>query len=139
MKLSLQIALGLIIAAGVIGVFRLAVAAAVLKTAEKELSEMTARMQARAEEQQRVQRVEADRHRKEEQRKQRQVALQEQQRREHERYVRERRAAFDNQYVAPEACATPPTPAALVECANRKMRAREQFFVEYDRARGARL
>lgn len=137
MKLSLQIALGLIIAAVVIGLFRLAVVTAVFKSADNEVAEMTERMQARAEERQRVQRVEADRRRKEEQHRQSQVALQEQQQRERERYVRERRAAFDAQYVTPDACAKPSTSVALVECANQKIRSREQFFAEYDRAPAA--
>jgi len=134
MKLLLQIALGLILAAAVIGLFRLAMATAVLKGTENEVAEMTARMQARAEEQQRIQKVKAERQRDEEQRRQRQVALQEQQERARERYLRERRAAFDAQYVAPEICDVPATTEALVECANHKMRAREQFFAEYDSA-----
>jgi hypothetical protein len=134
MKLSLQIAVGLILAAAVIGLFRLAMATAVLKGAENQVAEMTARMQARAEEQERIQRLKAERQREQEQRRERQVALREHQQQERERYLRQRRAAFDAQYVAPETCDVPATSEALVECANHKMRAREQFFAEYDRA-----
>lgn len=135
MKLSLQIALGLILAAVVIGLFRLAMVAAVFKTVETESSKLTQNLQGHVQAQKQAQAAEAERQRLAEEKRLREVAFQEQKERERERYIRERRAAFDAEYEPPEACNVPETSKALVKCANHKMRAREEFFAEYDRRR----
>lgn len=134
MKLPLQIALGLILAAAVLGLFRLAMVSAVFKVAESEGSRLTQNLQAHVQAQRQAQEVETERRRLAEEKRLREVTLQEQRERERERYLRERRDAFDAQYVTPETCDMPATSQGLVECANHKIRARYQFFAEYDRA-----
>jgi hypothetical protein len=46
-------------------------------------------------------------------------------------FERERRAAFDAQYLAPKGCDNPPSNTAFTECVNHKMRARQSFFNAY--------
>jgi hypothetical protein len=131
LKLPLQIALGLTLAAVVIGLFRLVMVSAVFKTVESEGSKLTQNLQSHVQEQRQAQAAEAERQRLAEEKRLREVAVQEEQERERERYIRERRAAFDDQYVPPEDCDVPATSKALVECANHKMRSREKFFADY--------
>lgn len=53
------------------------------------------------------------------------------QQRQQAEFERERRAAFDAQYVAPRGCDNPQSSTAFTECVNHKMRARQSFFDTY--------
>jgi len=130
MKQSFQIALGILMAAAVIGAYRWVVVATAVSVATEELDQFAKSIQARSAEQ----RADAENRRLEEERRLRQAALEEERKLKRERYLHERRSAFDAEYVAPQGCENPSSTRALVECANQKMRAREEFFSRYDRA-----
>jgi len=101
------------------------------RAATHSMNRLTDRLTAKAAEQKQARSLEAERH------QQTQLAIRSQQqweaeqRRQQAEFERERRTAFDVQYVAPSGCENPQSTAAFTECVNHKMRARLAFFDAY--------
>lgn len=101
------------------------------RAATHSMNRFTEDLTAKAAQQQQARTSEAERQ------QQAQLAIQAQQQWEAEQerqqalFERERRAAFDAQYLAPKGCDNPSSNTAFTECVNHKMRARQAFFDTY--------
>ena len=137
-KLALQIAAGILIAAAIMGTGELIATYMTVQAVKEETAKATERMnkitrehQAKAEARRLALAAEA------EQKRQVEFAIQENERRREAaqqaraQAERQRQAAFERQYVPPEGCQNPISERHLIECANDKIRARREFLGSY--------
>ncbi|WP_116363919.1 hypothetical protein [Parahaliea mediterranea] len=137
-KLILQIAAGILLAATVMGIGSLLVTyltvQSINETAKEGVEQMnriSQQHQAKMEAQRQAQAAEAERKRQAQlaaQTRERQRKAEQQARAEDER---RRQAAFERQYDAPEGCENPESERQFIECANDKIRARREFLGTY--------
>lgn len=135
MKLVLQIAGGILIASAVIFAVRIAFFTAAMNAVTEEVEKMGKAAQAQAD--MRVaERIQAQRKESAIQaEKVRQTQVAQEAQRRADQNERDRRAAFDSGYVIPEGCENPRDETAFVECANHKIRARKEFYSNFDGSR----
>lgn len=127
-KLALQIAAGILIAALVLIGIGMGFTYAYLKAADEHLEQLAQEQRAKSEALRQAQAAEA------ESKRQAQLVLQENERRrkseERARAEadRQRQIAFERQYDTPEGCENPSSERQFIECANDKIRAKREFL-----------
>jgi len=130
-KLAIQIAAGILIAAFVLIGIGTGFTYMSLKAADEHLQQFSQEQKAKTEALRQARAAEAERKR------QAQLVLQENERRQkseqRDRAEADRQSdiAFERQYEAPDACENPSSERQLIECANDKMRARQAFLGSY--------
>ncbi|WOJ97974.1 hypothetical protein R0137_05210 [Congregibacter brevis] len=132
MKLALQIAGGILIASAVLFLVRVVFFTAAITAFSEEVDKMGKAAQAQADKRV-AERIEAQRKesamRAE---KVRQIQVAEEAKRRADQYERDKRAEFDSGYIMPDGCENPRNETAFVECANHKLRARKEFYANFD-------
>ncbi|WP_144079822.1 hypothetical protein [Haliea salexigens] len=128
MKLAIQIAAGILIAAFVLIGIGMGFTYASLKAAEEHLEQLAQEQSAKTEARRQAQAAET------ESKRQAQLVLKENERRRKSEQRaraeidRQRQIAFERQYDAPEGCENPSSERQFIECANDKIRARREFL-----------